>query len=120
MHWLSHLWFGYFWPSLQGNGPEALVQTVAYGAIGLTLIPVVRRWLKKEAARAEAEAKGIELEVEKIEKDLLKPFRWVGSKVRLLPSLRLSVKKDTPVVEAAVKEAVPVVEAVERPQGAAG
>lgn len=21
---MSHVWFGYFWPSLQGNGPEDL------------------------------------------------------------------------------------------------
>lgn len=44
MNWLHHLWFGYFVPSLWGNGPEAIVQTVLYGAAALFLIPPVRRW----------------------------------------------------------------------------
>jgi len=44
MNWLHNLWYGYFWPSLQGNGPEALVQTVVYGAIAIIFIPPVRRW----------------------------------------------------------------------------
>lgn len=37
MTWLHTLWFNYFWPSLQGNGPEALMQTVVYGAAGFLL-----------------------------------------------------------------------------------
>ena len=45
MNWLHTLWFGYFWPSLQGNGPEALVQTIVYGLIALIFIPPVRRWM---------------------------------------------------------------------------
>lgn len=38
------LWFGYFWPSLKGNGPEALIQTAVYGALAYILIPPVRDW----------------------------------------------------------------------------
>lgn len=45
MHWLTNVWFGYFWPSLQGNGPEALVQTVAYGAIAYAVVPPFRKWV---------------------------------------------------------------------------
>lgn len=45
VNWLHHLWFGYFWPSLEGNGPEALVQTVVYGIIAYLFIPVVRKFV---------------------------------------------------------------------------
>jgi hypothetical protein len=48
VHWLSDLWFSYFWPSLQGNGPEAIVQTLVYGIIAAIFIPPVRRWIKHE------------------------------------------------------------------------
>ncbi len=44
MHWLYHLWFGYFVPSLWGNGPEAVVQTFLYSAAAVLLIPPVRKW----------------------------------------------------------------------------
>jgi hypothetical protein len=44
MNWLYTLWYGYVWPSLKGNGPEAVVQTVVYGAIAMVLIPPVRKW----------------------------------------------------------------------------
>ena len=44
---MSNLWFGYFWPSLQGNGPEALVQTVVYGAIALIFVPPIRKFIQR-------------------------------------------------------------------------
>jgi hypothetical protein len=47
-HWLPSLWFGYTWPSLKGNGPEALVQTIVYGAVAIILIPPVRKFIKRE------------------------------------------------------------------------
>ena len=58
VNWLHELWFGYFWPSLQGNGPEALVQTVVYGAIALVFIPPVRRFVARhvEAIKAHVTA----------------------------------------------------------------
>ena len=49
MNWMTNLWFNYFWPSLKGNGPEALVQTVAYAVGGFLLsyvfIPQVRKFV---------------------------------------------------------------------------
>jgi len=44
VNWLYTLWYGYFWPSLKGNGPEALVQTVVYGTVAAIFVPAVRRW----------------------------------------------------------------------------
>ena len=51
MHWLYGLWFNYFWPSLKGNGPEALVQTAVYGTIAVIFIPPVRKWARREAEK---------------------------------------------------------------------
>jgi len=45
MNWLYTLWYGYFWPSLKGNGPEALIQTLVYGAIAYFLVPAVKSWV---------------------------------------------------------------------------
>ena len=57
MGWLHHLWFGYFVPSLWGNGPEAIVQTVVYGLAAVLFIPPVRKFFKRhfEAAKELAE-----------------------------------------------------------------
>ena len=59
MHVLYTLWFGYVWPSLKGNGPEALVQTVAYAAVAVAVYPPLRKWATKEerAMRAELHSK---------------------------------------------------------------
>lgn len=37
MTWLHELWFGYFWPSLQGNGPEDILSYLIIGG-GVTLL----------------------------------------------------------------------------------
>ena len=50
MNWLHGLWFGYFWPSDKGNGPEALTQTVVYAAVGIYFIPKVRAWVNGHMA----------------------------------------------------------------------
>jgi hypothetical protein len=42
------LWYGYAWPSLKGNGPEALIQTIVYGLIALVFVPPIRKWFKRE------------------------------------------------------------------------
>jgi len=42
-HWLGSLWFGYAWPSVKGNGPEAALQTILYAAFAVAIIPPVRR-----------------------------------------------------------------------------
>lgn len=59
MHVLYTLWFGYAWPSLKGNGPEALVQTIAYAAVAMAVYPPLHRWVTKEerAMRAELHRK---------------------------------------------------------------
>ena len=59
MHVLYILWFGYTWPSLKGNGPEALAQTVAYAAVAVAVYPPLRKWATKEerAMRAELHSK---------------------------------------------------------------
>ena len=59
MNWMTNLWFNYFWPSLKGNGPEALVQTVAYAAVAVAVYPPLRKWATKEerAMRAELHSK---------------------------------------------------------------
>ena len=41
MHWLWVLYFGYIWPSLKSNGPEAVVQTFVYAGIWLSHLPAV-------------------------------------------------------------------------------
>ena len=54
MNWLYTLWYGYVWPSLKGNGPEAVVQTVVYGVLAIILIPPVRRFAKAEFEKVHA------------------------------------------------------------------
>jgi len=57
MNWLHELWFSYFWPSLQGNGPEALVQTIVYGAIAVAIWPPAREAIKRFTQRHANELK---------------------------------------------------------------
>ena len=45
MHWLWVLWFGYTWPSLKGNGPEAAAQTIIYAAAAYLLLPPIRTYI---------------------------------------------------------------------------
>lgn len=51
MHALYVQWFDYFWPSLKGNGPEAIVQTVVYAGVAALFIPAVRRLEKRIHAK---------------------------------------------------------------------
>lgn len=44
------LWFGYVWPSLKGNGPEAIFQSIVYGMIAFAVYPPLRDWAKRESA----------------------------------------------------------------------
>jgi hypothetical protein len=43
-HWT---WFHYFVPSLWGNGPEAVVQTVVYGIAAVLILPPTRHWMQR-------------------------------------------------------------------------
>lgn len=45
MHEVSYIWVQYFWASLKGNGPEALVQTVVYSLAAYVLVPPFRKWV---------------------------------------------------------------------------
>jgi len=79
MHWLHHLWFGYFVPSLWGNGPEALVQTVVYAALAVIFIPPVRHWfaghfkgMKEHAEKLHEEALRLAEDHHKQHLDLVK------------------------------------------------
>ena len=53
-HEITYLWFGYAWPSLKGNGPEALIQTVAYAAVAVAVYPPLRHWASRETAHLHA------------------------------------------------------------------
>jgi hypothetical protein len=41
------LYYGYLWPSLKGNGPEAIAQTVLYGAIAVLVVPAARAFITR-------------------------------------------------------------------------
>lgn len=43
MNWLSQLWFDAFWPSLRGNGPEAIIEIAVLALLGKLLWPVIKR-----------------------------------------------------------------------------
>lgn len=45
MHWLYTLWYGYVYPSLKGNGPEAAVEIGLGFAIGRYAWPRIKRHL---------------------------------------------------------------------------
>ena len=47
----SHSGDNTFWPSLNGNGPEALAQTLVYGLIAVALIPPIRRAIERFTKR---------------------------------------------------------------------
>lgn len=50
-HTFHTLWFGYFYPSIKGNGPEAIVQTIVYFLIAVAFVPLVRKAIKREAKK---------------------------------------------------------------------
>jgi hypothetical protein len=54
MNWAYNVWYGYTVPSLYGNGPEALVQTIVYGLIALIFVPPIRKWFGREYQKIHA------------------------------------------------------------------
>ena len=44
MNWLPGLWFGYWWPSIKGNGPEDITSLVVVAIVTGLFVPRVRRW----------------------------------------------------------------------------
>lgn len=112
MNW-HHLWFGYFWPSLQGNGPEALVQTVVYGAIAYAIVPPFRKWVnghfkrvqethdsihaKLDAHHAEHIKLAKEHHAEHMDLAIFHHAKQVGELADRLPKKAVGAKKVTPV-----------------------
>lgn len=47
MHWLSHQWFGYWWPSDKGNGPENIQWSLIAAAVVAIFVPAVRAFFKR-------------------------------------------------------------------------
>lgn len=37
-------WFGYWWPSVKGNGPEDITSLILVGIVTAIFVPRVRRW----------------------------------------------------------------------------
>ena len=56
MNWLHTLWFGYFYPSIKGNGPESLVELIALGIVGT----YAGKWIKREVKQHQAAIKRLE------------------------------------------------------------
>ena len=46
-NYLHHIWFGYAWPSLQGNGPEDLIRTTIALILAAIILPQVRRFFER-------------------------------------------------------------------------
>ena len=46
MNWLYNFWYGYWWPSIKGNGPEDVTSLLIVGTLTAVFVPVVRRWFK--------------------------------------------------------------------------
>lgn len=44
---MSNLWFGYWWPSIKGNGPEDLTSLAITALIASVLYPPLRKWWKE-------------------------------------------------------------------------
>lgn len=58
-NWLHHVWFAYFWTSLQGNGPEDLLSYLLIGG-GVAWLG---RWCLKEWKEHKAHLKIIHAKV---------------------------------------------------------
>ena len=54
MHALWTFWLNYFWASLKGNGPEAIIQTIVYAGIAYAVYPPFRKWLMHETGELHA------------------------------------------------------------------
>lgn len=51
---LHHLWFTYGWPSLQGNGPEDGMRTLAAVVLASVFYPPFHRFIRREWERMHA------------------------------------------------------------------
>ena len=49
MNWLHHLYFGYVWPSCEGNGPESIVEIVIGVVVWQKILgPRYKAWHERE------------------------------------------------------------------------
>ncbi len=81
-HEVNYVWVDYFWSSDKGNGPEAITQALLGLALLTALWPPIRKYLRNEAKKLHGEMTGVEHELEKILPDLMKPFRWLGERLK--------------------------------------
>ena len=54
MNWLHAQWFGYWWSSDKGNGPENIQWTLLAIAVTALLVPFVRHWIENHFSRLHA------------------------------------------------------------------
>ena len=57
--YLHHIWFGYAYPSLLGNGPEDAIRTAIALVLAYVFIPKVRRFFTKGWDRIHAKLSGL-------------------------------------------------------------
>jgi hypothetical protein len=70
LHEAWYVWIDYFWSSLKGNGPEALIQTVVYGAIAAAIYPPFRDYLKKESEKMHGRLTDLEGHIKRVHRHL--------------------------------------------------
>ena len=58
-HLVDYVWIDYFWSSLKGNGPEALLKSVVYAGIAMAVYPPLRKWAQRETGHIHAKLAGI-------------------------------------------------------------
>ena len=54
---IHNFWFGYWWPSVKGNGPEDITSLLIVTVIASLVIPAARRWwvAREQAVHAKLE-----------------------------------------------------------------
>jgi len=97
MHEVSYIWINYFWSSLKGNGPEAIVQTVVYALAAVLFIPPVRHFFKRhfESVHEKLEAHHLQLlaQAEQHHKEHLEALRALAPKTVAKKPAKKVVKK---------------------------
>ena len=95
LHWIHQQWFGYWWPSDKGNGPENITWTAAAILATSLIYPPIRHYINREFEKVhhkidhvisgidepykEPEWERFEHWVSKLGKWIIKPFRKKAS-----------------------------------------
>ncbi len=92
MYWFWWtLWFGYSWPSLKGNGPEALIEMAVVALVASILYPPIRHAIKREFEKIHhkldhvisgSEEAYIEPEWKEFEHWIVTGFKWLTKPFR--------------------------------------